>query len=152
MSLLKRIDEDLIKALKAGDRFKATVLRGLKSDIKYKQIEKRAELTDDDIIGVLSTAAKKRGDSIEQFRAGNRNDLVEKETTALGIIKDYLPEQMSEEALRELIHNTIEETGADSPAKAGLVMKALMPKVKGKADGRLVSRLVSEILSGEKKQ
>lgn len=151
MSLLDRIDADLIKALKAGDRFKATVLRGLKSDIKYKKIEKRDELTDDDIIGVLSTAAKRRGDSIEQFRAGNRPDLVEKETTELAIIKEYLPEQLSEDDIRGLIRIAIEETGADSPAKTGLVMKALMPKVKGMADGRLVSRLVAEILSGDKK-
>ncbi len=151
MSLLQRIDEDLIKALKGGDRFKATVLRGLKSDIKYKKIEKGNELTDDDIVGVLSTAAKRRGDSIEQFRAGNRLDLVEKETTELAIIKEYLPEQLSEEDVRGLIRLAIEETGADSTAKTGLVMKALMPKVKGMADGRLVSRLVGEILSGDKK-
>jgi uncharacterized protein len=151
MSLLKRIDEDLIKALKAGDRFKATVLRGLKSDIKYKMIEKGDKFTDDDMIGVLSTAAKRRGDSIEQFRTGNRPDLVDKETAELNIIKEYLPEQLSEDDIRGLIRQAIDETGAESPAKTGLVMKALMPKVKGMADGRLVSRLVAEILSGDKK-
>ncbi len=150
MSLLNRIDEDLIKALKGGDKLKATVLRGLKSDFKYKQIEKGAELTDDDYIGVLSTAAKKHRDSIEQFAAGNRPDLVEKETAELAMISGYLPEQFPEEQLRELIISTIKETGADSPAKAGLVMKAVMPQVKGKADGKLVSRLVSEYLSGGK--
>jgi uncharacterized protein len=148
MSLLKRIDEDLIKALKAGEKLRATVLRGLKSDIKYRQIDKQGEMTDEDIIGVLSTAAKKRKESIDQFRSGNRIDLVDKETAELAIITAYLPEQLSETRIRELISEAIKETGADSPAKAGLVMKSLMPKVKGKADGKLVSKLVSEMLSG----
>jgi hypothetical protein len=147
MSLLKKIDEDLIKALKAGDKAGATVLRGLKSDIKYKQIEKGEELTDDDVIGVLSTAAKKRRESIEQFRSGNRADLAEKESSELEIITGYLPEQLTENELREMIRASIEATGADSPAKLGLVMKDLMPKVKGKADGKLVSRLVNESLA-----
>lgn len=147
MSLLKKIDDDAKKALKAGDRNKVTVLRGLKSDIKYKQIEKGEELTDDDIIGVLSSAVKKRKESIEQFQAGNRLDLVEKETTELKTIKNYLPEQLSEEKLRELISISIKETGADSPAKLGLVMKDLMPKIKGRSEGKLVNRLVTEMLT-----
>jgi uncharacterized protein YqeY len=148
MSLLTRIDEDVIKALKSGDKHKATTLRGLKSDITYKRIEKGTDLSDDDIIGVLNSAAKRRKDSIEQFRLGNRLDLVEKETAELAMIREYLPEQLSEEKLREMILVCIKETGADSPAKSGLVMKAVMPQVKGQADGKLVSRLVSEMLSG----
>jgi uncharacterized protein YqeY len=147
MSLLKKIDDDAKEALKAGDRNKVTVLRGLKSDIKYKQIEKGEELTDDDIIGVLSSAVKKRNESIEQFQTANRIDLVEKETSELKIIRSYLPEQLSEEELRGLIDNAIKEKGADSPAKLGLVMKNLMPKVRGKSDGKLVNRLVSEMLA-----
>ena len=150
MSILSRIDDDLKKALKGGDRFKATLLRGLKSDIKYKQIELGHELNDDEIIGVLNSAAKKRNDSIEQFKLGNRNDLVEKETAELNYIKEYLPRQLSENEIRELIQQSITETGADSPAKLGLVMKDLMPKIRGKADGKTVNRLVSELLSGEK--
>jgi uncharacterized protein YqeY len=149
MSLLARIDEELITALKGGDKLKATVLRGLKSDFKYKKIEKGADLTEDDIIGVLTGAAKKRRESIEQFQAGNRPDLADKEKTELDIINGYLPEQLSEEKLREIILESIRETGADSPAKAGMVMKDLMPKIKGKADGKLASRLVAEILAGK---
>jgi uncharacterized protein YqeY len=149
MSLLKKIDDDLKKALKGGQKEKLTVLRGLKSDIKYRAIEKRDELTEDDIIGVFNSAAKKRRDAIEQFKAGNRGDLVERETAELNIILSYLPEQLSEEKLRELISTSISETGADSPSKLGLVMKDLMPKVKGKADGKLVNKLVAEMLSGD---
>jgi uncharacterized protein len=149
MSLLARIDEDLILALKSGDKLKVTVLRGLKSDIKYKKIENGADLTDDEIIGVLNGAAKRRRESIEQFEAGNRPDLADKEKTELAMIAGYLPEPLSEDQLRELVINSIRETGADSPAKAGIVMKDLMPKIKGKADGKLAIKLVSEILSGK---
>jgi uncharacterized protein YqeY len=147
MSILKRIDEDLIKALKARNELKATLLRGLKSDIKYRQIDKGAELTEDDIISVLSTSAKRHRDSIEQFTAGKRQDLVDKESAELEIINQYLPEQMSEEKLRQIIKEAIDRTGADSPAKIGLVMKELMPQVKGKADGKLVKDIVTAMLS-----
>ena len=148
MTLLQRIDDDVIKALKGGEKAKLTVLRGLKSDIKYKVIEKGEDLSKDGVIGVLGGAAKKRRDAIEQFKIGHRDDLVEKESAELKIIMDYLPEQLSEEKLRELIRNVITETGADSPAKVGLVMKEVMAGIKGQADGKFVNRLVVEMLSG----
>ncbi len=147
MSLLKRIDEDLIKALKSRESDKVTLFRGLKSDIKYKQIDKGKELTDEEIGEVLTGAAKRRRDSIEQFQAGGRQDLVDKETAELEIIKVYLPEQLSEEKLREIISQAIEKTGADSPAKMGLIMKEVMPEVKGKADGKIVNKIAVEMLS-----
>jgi uncharacterized protein YqeY len=147
MSLLDNIDNDLKDAMKGGDKFVVTVLRGLKSDIKYKQIDKGEDLTEDEIVDVLSSAAKKRRDSIEQFTSGNRMDLADKETGELDIITKYLPEQLSEDTLKELITESIKETGADSPKQMGLIMKDLMPKIKGKADGKLVSRLVNQMLS-----
>ena len=148
MTLLEQINSDLIKALKAGEKAKTTLLRGLKSDIKYKEIELGRELKDDDLIEVLGRAAKKHKESIEQFQSGNRPDLVEKESAELEIIEQYLPQQLSETELNALIDAAVEETGADSPAKLGLVMKNLMPKIKGKADGKIVNRLVAERLSG----
>ena len=147
MSLLDNIDNDIKTALKSKEMFKLTVLRGLKSDIKYKQIDKGGELNDDEILSVLSTAAKKRKEAIAQYQSAGRNDLVDKENSELKIIKNYLPEQLSEDKLRELVAASIEETGADSPSKIGLVMKSIMPKVKGKADGKLINKLVSEMLS-----
>jgi len=147
MSVLERIDEDLKKALKARNELKVTLLRGLKSDIKYRQIDKGAELSDEDVIDVLNSAAKRHRDSIEQFTAGKRQDLVDKEIAELEIIQEYLPEQLSEEKLRALVTEAIEKSGADSPAKMGLVMKELMPQVKGKADGKVVKDLVVEYLS-----
>ena len=147
MSLLKQIDKDTIVAMKAGEKARLTCLRGLKSDLKYKRIELGKDLTDEQAVEVLSTAAKKRRDSIEMFQKGGRDDLVQKEQAELEIITAYLPKQLSEAELSDLIAAAITSSGADSPQKIGLVMKALMPQVKGKADGKLVSKLVAEMLA-----
>ena len=150
MSLMKRIDEDLISAMKARDTFTTTVLRGLKSDIKNAQIAggtRGEEISDEKIIEILSSAAKRRRDSIEQFTAGNRKDLADKETVELEIIQRYLPKQLSEDEVREIVTATIDEEGVESLKELGKLMKALMPKLKGKADGKLISSLVKEILS-----
>ena len=147
MSLLQNIDKNVAEALKAGDKITVTVLRGLKSDLKYRRIEKGDELTDDDILAVLTHAAKQRRDSIEQFAAGGREDLVAKERAELEIIQAYLPKQLSEDELREIISAAIAETGAVSPAQLGLVMKVVMPKVKGVADGKLINKLAAELLA-----
>ncbi|MBD3333000.1 GatB/YqeY domain-containing protein [candidate division GN15 bacterium] len=147
MSTITQIDSDIKEALKSGQKEKLTVLRGLKSDLKYAQIDKGKELTEEDVIGVLSSAAKKRRDSIEQFQAGGRQDLVDSETFGLNIIEQYLPKQLSEDELRQIIKDAVAESGAESPQQIGLVMKVVMPKVKGKADGKVVNRIVSEILA-----
>ena len=147
MSLMAQIDKDLITALKAGEKEKVTLLRGLKSDIKYRRIEKGDDLSDDEVLSVLSSAAKRHKDSIEQFKIGNRDDLVQKESAELIVIEAYLPEQMPEDEIRILVKNAITESDVDSPAKIGLVMKHLMPSVQGKADGKLVNKIVREMLS-----
>lgn len=147
MSISERIDKDVIKALKAGEKEKLTVLRGLKSDLKYRQISIGKELTEEQVLEVLGSAAKKRRESAEQFAAGGRQELADKENSELTIIQSYLPEQLDETRLREIIKAAIEETGADSPQKMGLVMKAVMPQVKGRADGKLVQKLASELLA-----
>lgn len=143
MSLLKRIDEDLIKALKSGDRDAATTLRGLKSDIKYFQIDNGVkEPTDEDITAVLATAAKQRRDSIEKFTAGNRDDLVAKETAELDLIAVYLPAQFTPEELDAIVGEVVAEADASSPSDMGAVMKLIMPRVKGRADGKAVKETV----------
>jgi uncharacterized protein YqeY len=148
MSLLERINEDLIKALKSGDRLAADTLRGLKSDVKYYQIEKRLkDVSDDDVAVVLSSAVKRRRDSIEQFAAGHREDLVAKETRELEMIKSYLPKELTEEEITALVTQSMAETGASSSGDIGKVMKVLMPKVRGKADGKLVKDIVTRMLS-----
>ena len=147
MSIFEQIDKDTIKALKGGDKEHLTVLRGLKSDLKYKQIDSGEKLTDEKALEVLSRAAKQRRDSIEQFHQGGRDDLVQQEEYELEIITAYLPKQLSEDELRQLAEVAIAELGVDSPKQMGLVMKALMPKVKGKADGKMLSKLISELLA-----
>lgn len=143
MSLLEQIVLDMHKAQKSGEKIKLEALRLLKSEAKYKEIEKGSPLTEEEIVSVLSSAVKKRKEAIEQFRQGNRADLVEKEEKELQIILSYLPAQLSEEELARLVEETISEVGASSKADVGKVMKVLMPKVKGKADGKIVNALVT---------
>ena len=147
MSLFEQVDKDMVKALKGGDKHRLTVLRGLKSDLKYKQIELGEKLTDEQAIEVLSGAAKRRRDSIEQFRKGDREDLVRQEEFELDVILAYLPKQLTEDELRQMAGAVIAEIGADSPQQMGPVMKALMPKIKGRADGKAVSKLIAELLA-----
>ena len=148
MSLIEQIDQDLIRALKNRDQDTVTTLRGLKSDLKYHQINNKLEkLTDNDTVNILSSAAKRRRDSIEQFKTGGRDDLVAKESQELEIINKYLPEQLSPEELEILAKEAIAEAEAEVPGDIGKVMKMLMPKVKGKADGKIVKDIVSKLLS-----
>lgn len=152
MSLIEKIDNDIKEAMKSGQKERLMVLRGLKSDIKYKMIQgsslaESGPAQDSLVIDVLNTSAKKRRESIDQYRAASRTDLADKEQAELLILSEYLPQQISEDKLREIISQTIQETGADSPQKMGLVMKALMPKIKGQADGKVVNRLVTELLA-----
>ena len=147
MTLAEKIDQEMTKALKAGERDRLTVLRGLKSDLKYKQIGTGKELPDNVALEVLSSAAKRRKESIEQFSKAGRDDLVKQEEFELGVISEFLPRQLTEDELKELVKEAITESGAETPQQIGLVMKVLMPKIKGRADGKLANRLISEILA-----
>lgn len=146
MTLLERLDSDIKEAMKSGEKEKLTVLRGLKSDIKYKQIDS-GPMTDETVVAVLSTAAKKRRESIDQFAAAGRADLAAKEKSELDIISTYLPKQLDESDLRRIITESKTESGAAGAADLGKLMKVLMPKIKGQADGKLVNRLALEILA-----
>lgn len=147
MTILEKIDKATTEALKAGDKDRVTVLRGLKSDIKYAQIEHRENFGDPETVAVLATCAKKRRDSIEQYAAAKRQDLVDKETRELAIITEFLPAQLSEEQLRDIVAAAIKETNASSPKDMGKIMQVVMPQIKGQADGKMVNKLVMEILA-----
>lgn len=149
MSLLTRIEDEMKKALKAGDTLAVNTLRGLKSEIRYFQIDKKGGDSDEELIPVISTAAKKRRESIEQFKAGGRMDLVEQESKELEIILTYLPPQLSPAEIENFARDAITESGAATPAELGKVMKILMPKVKGKADGKLVTEIVGRLLAAK---
>jgi uncharacterized protein YqeY len=144
--LKKRIDQDLKDALKNKDSVKLNVLRMLKSEIRYKEIDLGSELSDDEVILVLSSSIKKRKDSIQQFEKGGRDDLVSKERAELDIIQKYMPEQLSKEDLFQIITQAIEEVNATGPSDLGKVMKQIMPNIRGKADGKIVNQLVSSRL------
>jgi len=148
MSLSKKVNDEMIAAMKGGDKIKVSVLRMLKSDLKYKQIELGRELSDEDCLAVVASSAKKRRDSIEGFEKGGRADLVAQEKAELEILADYLPQQLTEAELEVLVVQAIADTQASTAAEIGAVMKILMPKVRGKADGRKVNEIVAKKLSG----
>jgi hypothetical protein len=147
MTIFELVDKDMIGALKSGEKARLVVLRGLKSDLKYKQLEVKGPLTDEQAIEVLSSAAKKRRDSIEQFRKGGREDLAQQEEFELSMIQAYLPKQLTEDELRQMVGEAIAESGAASPKEMGKVMKVLMPRLKGRADGKLVSKMIADLLA-----
>lgn len=126
-------------ALKAGDDERLQTLRMLKSDLQYKQIELCHELSDDEIIAVLGSAASKRSEAIEEYSKGGRQDLEEKERAEYDIIKEFLPGQSTSVELEGLIDEAIAESGASSMKDIGEVMKVLMPRVRGRADGKTVN-------------
>ena len=142
MKTLERLDSDLKDAMKARDELRVMVLRTLKSDLKYKKIELGHELSDDEAVGVLSSAAKKRRESIEEYRQGNRQDLADKEKAELEIISPYLPKQLSADELNVLVDKALAETNASSIKDIGAIMKVLMPEVRGRADGKVVNAAV----------
>lgn len=146
MSLLQKLDDDLKIALKASDRLKVSVLRMAKAALKNRQIDKRGELSEEDIISVISTLSKQGKESIEQFSKAGREDLAEKERQELLILQSYLPKQLTTEELDAIIVETIEETSSKGIEDFGKVMRLVMPRVKGAADGKIVNQRVKDLL------
>jgi uncharacterized protein YqeY len=133
--------------MKSNDKAKLSTIRMIRSAVKNKEIDLRKPLDDDGIFRVIQGMVKKNEESIEQFKAGKRMDLVEKETKEIETMKSYLPQPLSREEVLKIIDQTIEETEASSLKDLGKVMKSVMPKLGGKVDGALVNQLVKERLS-----
>ena len=131
--------------MKIGSSIPITIVP-TKAAIKNRQIDTGKELSDDDIIPVLSTLAKQRRESIEQFSKGGRQDLAEKERLELSVLQSYLPEQITPEELDRIILEAIKESSAAGAGDMGKVMRLVMPRTKGAADGKLVSQRVKELL------
>jgi uncharacterized protein YqeY len=147
MTLQERIDIDLKDAMRAKEAGKLSVLRGLKSALKYAAIEKAdAALDDSAAVQVIRKQVKQRQDSIESFEKGGRPELAAKEKEELEILNAYLPKGLSPEELTALVRETIGEVGATSRAQMGAVMKALQAKVAGRADGKALSAEVQKQL------
>ena len=145
--MIENIRFDLKKAMKEGKKDEVNALRNLVSRLKSKEIEKGSPLNDDESLKVCLSAAKQIKDSIDQFHTANRMDLVEKEQIELNIIKNYLPEQLSDEEIISIIRKVIQNTGASSPADMGKVMGPIMKEISGKSDGKIVQKLVIKELS-----
>jgi len=148
MSLSEKIQKDLTEAMRSKDELRLSVLRGIKSAIKYKETEKIRALDDAESIQILQTLVKQRKESIDQFAKGGRQDLVEKETKELAIIETYLPAAASETEMNAAIAKAIAETGANSVKQMGAVVKAAKSALEGKVvDGKALSDLVRARLS-----
>jgi len=149
MALKERLDEDLKAAMRAREQLRLDTIRGLKSAIKYREIEIMKSLDDAGVLGVVASEIKRRRDSVEQYRAGNRQDLVDKEEAEIVVLQAYLPAQLGEAELRAKVDEVVERTGAQGMKDMGAVMKALLPEVQGRAEGKTVSDMVKSRLSGK---
>ena len=132
--------------MKGGDKETLQFVRNLHAAVRKKEIDDRVDLDDEGVQKIVLTIVKQRQDSIEQYRAGNREDLVVKEEAELKFMRTYLPEQMSEAEVRALVEQAVKDSGATTAKEMGKVMALLVPKTTGKADGKLVNSIVREFL------
>ncbi len=146
MPLREQLEEDIRQAMRDRDRVRLEALRFLKSAVQAAEKTGGESLDDEGMIQVITKQANDRRESIRMFEQGNRTDLVAKESAELAILEEYLPPQLGQEELAQLVRDAIAETGAASPRDKGRVMGRLMPQVRGKADGGVVNTMVTEIL------
>jgi len=148
MTLRSRLEEDLKVAMRAREAVRRDTIRYLRSEVQKAEKAEQRDFDDEDVLRVLGRQAAQRRESIDAFKKGGREDLVHKEKAELDIVLEYLPEQMSEEQIAELVQAAIEEVGASGPQDMGKLMGRLMPQTRGKADGRTVNEIVRRLLSG----
>ena len=147
MSLKERLMEDLKASMKNKDRMRKDAITLVRAAIKQREVDERIELSDEDIIDIISKQVKQKKDSIESFEQGGRSDLAQSTQEEIDILMEYLPRQLDENEIDEIVKQTIDEIGANSIKDMGKVMSAVMPKVKGRADGGLINKLVKQYLS-----
>ena len=145
--LKQKLSDDLKQAMRSGDTIKRGAIRMLMAAINNAEIARQAKLEDSDIFGVIAKEVRQRRESIEAFKQGNRQDLVDKEEAELAILQEYLPQQMTREEVVEAARKVIAEVGAEGLGDKGKVMSVLMAQLKGQADGREINEVVSELLS-----
>lgn len=147
MSLAERLLQDMKMAMKDKDQERLSVIRMIRSSIKNLEIETRQELDDEQILCVIQRLLKQANDSLQEFEKAGREDLAQKARSEIAVLQSYLPAQLSDEELRQLVEETIAEVGATSRKEMGRVMKSIIPKVKGRADNRRVHDMVQQFLS-----
>jgi uncharacterized protein len=148
-NLKQKLNDDLRQSMRDRDALKTSTLRMLLSAIKYAEIkpDRQVTLTDGDILGVIAKEIKQREESIAAYKAGNRQDLVDKESAEMAILKTYMPQQLNQDELVAEARQMITEVGAKGPSDKGKVMSKLIAKLKGKADGKAINDIVTDLLS-----
>lgn len=146
MSLKERLQEDWKSAMKNRDSFRSSVVSMARAAVLQVEKTDGTKLDDDAVIDVLSKEVKQRKDSIIEFEKGNRQDLVEQTKKEIEILLEYLPQQLTNEEIAEIVKSAVDEVGANSISDMGKVMSAVMPKVKGRSDGKLVNQIVRQFL------
>ncbi|AXY25924.1 aspartyl-tRNA amidotransferase [Suicoccus acidiformans] len=146
MSLTERINQDVKLAMKARDKDRLKVLRMIKAALQNEQLNHDEPLTGDQELTILNREMKQRRDSLAEFEQAGREDLVEEVKAEIVIVEEYLPEQLSDEEIRQVVQDVIEEVGASSPSDFGKVMGPAMARLKGQADGSKVNAIVKELL------
>jgi uncharacterized protein YqeY len=146
MSIKNQLNDSLRDAMKSGDEVRKRTVRMALASIKQAEVDKRIELDDAAVLGILQKEVKNRRESLEEARKANRADLIEANEAEIRVLEAFLPKAMPAEDLRAIVQSAIEETGASSPTDMGKVMKAVMPKVAGRAPNDMVSATVREML------
>lgn len=146
LTLKQRLQEDMKAAMKSGDKERLGAIRLINAAIKQREVDERISLNDADVLAVLDKAAKQRRESISQYQAANRQDLVDQEQFELSIIQSYLPEPLSKEELDALVKSAIAESKATSIKEMGQVMAILRPQVQGRVDMSVLSAFIKEML------
>ena len=146
MSLFKKIQNDMYTAMKAGEKESTNTLRITLAKLKDKQIEKRDDLTEEEVIKIIQTLVKQRKESIELYVQGGRNELADIEKNEIALLKKYLPQMISENDIKNIVENVIKEVGATSMSDMGKIMPEVMKRGKGLIDGRIAQKFVQESL------
>ncbi|WP_416149313.1 GatB/YqeY domain-containing protein [Salipaludibacillus sp. HK11] len=147
MNILDQLNQDLKDAMRNRDKQRLSVIRSVKSSLQNESINKGEELTADEILTVLNREMKQRKESLYEFKKATREDLVEKTNTEIQLLSEYMPSQLSDNELQQIVNETMDEVGAKSKSDIGKVMGAIMPKVKGRADGSRVKDIVHQSLA-----
>lgn len=147
MSLEQQLMADLKDSMKTKDTIRKNTITMVRAAVKQREVDEKIKLSDQDILDIMSKQLKEKKMAIEEFKRGDRQDLVDLTEIEIGILLKYLPKQLSEEEVEKIVRETIEEINAKSMKDIGIIMKAVMPKVKGKTDGKVVNKMAKKVLS-----
>jgi uncharacterized protein YqeY len=146
MSLKEKLMDDLKIAMKEKDQLRKSVIIMVRASVKQYEVDKKVELDDEDILDIMTKQVKQKRDAIEEFAKGDRQDLVDEAKAEIDILMEYLPPQLTEEEMKQIVSEVVKEVGATTAKDMGKVMSALMPKVKGRADGKMLNQVVKQFL------